>query len=376
MWRFSLRSARGLPRWAVVPIGLALAGFSVLLGLVLEPAGYALSPVLETPTPTIPAVEFSRSSSGGCQECHFSLAALQASAVDPAHAEAYLIDSRSPLTLHGSLGCVACHSGRGSAESKEAGHVDLVLDITKVRPQQCISCHRDLPEQIPGDELLIPHKIVEDKIVHGEAGDLFCSDCHGSVGHGFDPMSGQVACPMTVCVDCHSSQGACQSCHQAGSTESEMSGCDVCHEAPHDVADTLTCPCCHTSVETWHAIDASNHPVELPGRHGETPCFECHQWPDFRGLHYVCTSCHESGHTDWGDEDCTQCHDPGATWDVVASTWDKHSQLWDMYKGDHLRVECRGCHYETYTGLDPSCDNCHSLPDSHDVAYTECWLCH
>jgi hypothetical protein len=116
--------------------------------------------------------------------------------------------------------------------------------------------------------------------------------------------------------------------------------------------------------------------VELPGIHGETHCFQCHEWPDFEGLHYICTDCHESGHTDWGDDDCTQCHDPGATWDVVASTWDKHVELWPMYKGDHLYVECQGCHFETYTGLDPNCDSCHALPDSHEPTYTKCWLCH
>lgn len=155
-----------------------------------------------------------------------------------------------------------------------------------------------------------------------------------------------------------------------------MTGCTVCHEGPHDVADRLTCPCCHTSFETWREIETSVHPVGLPGAHGETQCFECHEWPNFEGLHYVCADCHESGHTEWGGYDCAECHDPAATWNAVVSTWYGHIEYWDMYKGDHREVKCRGCHFETYTELDSSCDACHSLPDTHDASSTHCWLCH
>jgi len=367
---------REWPRWAVVPIGLGLTAFAVMLGLVLEPAGYALSPVTEAPTPTLPAVGYGRDISGGCHDCHFSLPALQASADDPNATEEYLIDPESVRTKHGSLGCVACHGGDGEAEDKETGHTDLILDISQSHPEQCIICHSDLPDKVLENELLIPHELMEYKITHGEQGTLFCSDCHGRVGHGFDPVSGETACTMMVCIDCHSELGECKGCHQGSEPGVEMTGCDVCHEGPHDVAQTLTCPCCHTSMETWAEIDPLSHPVELAGTHGELDCFECHEYPDFEGLHYVCADCHESGHTEWGSEDCTQCHDPGATWEVVASTWDKHVEFWDMYKGDHLEVQCRGCHFGTYTGLDPNCDSCHSLPESHDETYTKCWLCH
>ena len=105
--------------------------------------------------------------------------------------------------------------------------------------------------------------------------------------------------------------------------------------------------------------------MALPGKHGETACFQCHQYPDFEGLNNVCTDCHESGHTDWGDDDCAECHDPGGTWDMAASTWEGHAELWDQYKGQHLKVACAGCHFETYD-LDPSCTTCHTVPESHE----------
>lgn len=377
--RFNLKVPKTLPRWSVVPVGLALAAFAVALGLVLEPAGYALSPSKEVPTPTIPAVAYGRSISESCQTCHFSLDLLEASAQDPATANAYLIQPHTMQTPHGSLGCVACHHGKGDQSEKDAAHEGLVADISETHPEQCIICHQDLPTQTEENALRIPHELISNWIAHGEPGTLFCSDCHGGVGHGFDPVSGETTCPMDVCIDCHAKQDECSQCHQSGDLTGEptgeMVGCEVCHDGPHDVVTYMVCSCCHTSVTDWAEIHPDSHPIELVGRHAETHCFECHTFPNFNGLRYICTDCHESGH-DWGDDDCTECHDPGATWDLVASTWDKHADFWDMYKGDHLLVACSGCHFETYTGLDPNCDTCHLLPESHEASYTECWLCH
>ena len=367
---------RDWPHWIVIPFGIGLAGLVVVLGLMVEPVGYALSPPPAPPTPTLPAVEYGRDISEGCHDCHFSLPALEASANDPTIAGEYLIEPESVQTKHGSLGCVACHRGDGEAEDKEMAHAGLVLDITEEEPQMCVICHHDLPEKIGEDELLIPHELVEYKISHGEESTLFCSDCHGRVGHGFDPVSGGVACTMMVCVDCHTEQGSCKGCHQASEPGVEMTGCDVCHQGPHDVADYLTCSCCHVSMESWSEIDSSSHPVELQGAHGELHCFQCHSFPDFRGLHYVCADCHQSGHPGWGGEDCIECHDPAATWNDVVSEWDQHVEIWDMYRGDHRDVECRGCHFNDFAELDPSCDSCHSLPEDHDASYTKCWLCH
>jgi hypothetical protein len=373
--KFDLRRLGTLPRWSVIPIGLVLAAFAVVLGLVLEPAGYALGPPAPEPTPMLPAVEYGASISDACKNCHFSLTALEASAADPSRAEEYLVEQQSLLTPHGSLGCVACHAGKGDAASKEAAHEGMIADVTESRPEQCILCHRDLPELLDHDVLRLPHMLVTEGILHGETLSLICSDCHGAVGHGFDPVSGEVACSMEVCVDCHASEENCQHCHESQAPGEDMTGCQVCHEGSHDVAARLGCSCCHISTKRWDEIDASSHPIELVGEHARTKCFECHRYPNFAGLRYVCTDCHEPGH-EWGGDECTQCHDPGATWDIVASTWDKHREFWEYYKGDHLLVNCSGCHFETYTELDPNCDSCHLLPESHDEAQSECWLCH
>jgi hypothetical protein len=364
----NLDGLRRWPRWTIIPIAIGLALFAVVLGLILEPAAGALSPVLLTPVPTMPAIAYSEGISEGCHDCHFSLSALESSAVDPDSSGAYLIESDSVVTPHGKLGCLACHGGDGQAADKGAAHQGLIADMTVQDPEKCLICHQSLPDEIPHDRLRVPHGTIIDRIQQGEPCDVHCSDCHGGVGHGFDPVSGETFCSMTVCLDCHQEQ----------SLDIQMANCDACHLGPHDVAASLTCNDCHTSTETWQPVALGVHPVLLPGRHGETDCFACHQYPDFKGLNNVCTDCHVSGHTDWGDHDCASCHDAGATWDMVAQVWDEHGERWDQYKGEHLKVACAGCHFDGYLDKDSSCTSCHKVPESHDGGRDaiECTNCH
>ncbi len=363
-----LRNMRRWPRWTIIPLSLALAGIAIVLGLILEPAGYALSPNIVTPEPTMPTITYSQDASGTCHDCHFSLEALKESASDPDTAADFLIDRESIDTPHGRLGCLACHSGDGAAADKDGAHQNLIPDMSAEDPQECVICHQDLPDEIPTDRLRVPHG---DVVRHAEAMEpcgVHCSDCHGGVGHGFDPVSGRIICPMTVCVQCHEDRNL----------EIQLANCDGCHIGIHDVAASLTCNDCHMSTEVWTSVHLGVHPMELSGKHGELDCFECHRYPNFKGLNNVCTDCHVSGHTDWGDHDCSSCHDPGATWDMVALTWDDHVDHWDQYKGEHLNVSCRGCHFAGYTDLDPECDTCHTTPGSHDDGRRDlaCTNCH
>ena len=133
-----LRRMRRWPRWTIIPIGLVLAALAIILGLILEPAGYALSPVVVEPTPTMPTVAYSEGLSDSCHDCHFSLAALEASASDASTAATYLIEEESIVTPHGRLGCLACHSGDGQAADKEAAHAGLVADMSAEDPEMCV----------------------------------------------------------------------------------------------------------------------------------------------------------------------------------------------------------------------------------------------
>jgi hypothetical protein len=235
-------------------------------------------------------------------------------------------------------------------------------------PEKCVICHQDLPNEFPNDRLRLPHGEIIRRIQAGDPCDVHCSDCHGGVGHGFDPVSGEEICSMTVCLDCH----------QERDLEIQIADCDACHLGPHSAAISLTCSDCHSSPAVWEEIDQDIHPVPLPGKHSEVGCFDCHQYPNFAGLSNTCSDCHMPSHADWGDGDCAECHDAGATWHPVAEAWQGHAEQWDQYKGEHLGVSCQGCHFETYAGLDPNCTSCHMTPESHDDGRGEaqCETCH
>jgi hypothetical protein len=353
----SLHRIRRWPRWVIIPLTLVLVGLVIVLGLWLEQAAGALSPETVDAEPTMPAIAYSQGKSDGCHDCHFS----SDTAGD------YVIEPESVVTPHGKLGCLACHGGDGTASDKEVAHQGLVADMSAEDPEKCLICHQDLPNEIPNDRLRVPHGIIIDRIEDGEPCGVHCSDCHGGVGHGFDPVSGEKICSMTVCVDCHQDQ----------KLDIQMADCDACHLGPHNVPTSLTCNDCHTSTAEWKEVDAGIHPVPLQGQHGQTACFQCHQYPDFEGLDNTCTACHEPGHTGWEEQDCAACHDPGASWDLGAATWDGHLEHWDQYKGQHLEVTCNGCHFETYD-LDPGCAGCHRVPESHSEgrADVDCTQCH
>jgi len=217
------------PTWIVIVIGFALLVFAVASALLLEPLAQTLSPEL-TPTPTIYFIKYARQISHGCEDCHFDRQALTASADAGSDLDAAWIEPQSLAMVHGPLGCVTCHEGDGETDDKTTAHEGLIVDVSLSRPLDCIVCHTELPEVIPGDRLRTPHKIVLDKIEHGEV-DLPCSDCHGGVGHGFDPVSGEVICSMTVCQDCH----------EQLSVDIQMTDCEGCHIGPHDVSAGLSC---------------------------------------------------------------------------------------------------------------------------------------
>ena len=365
--KLSLRRIRRWPRWTIIPIGIGLAMVAIGLGLLLEPVSHALTATPVVPTPTLPIINYSRTLSDGCHDCHVSLPALRASAEDPTTAENYLIEPESVMTPHGTLGCVACHGGNGEAEDKETAHQGLIADLSADDPMQCLICHHDLPDEIPGDRLRLPHGRLLERVESGEPCDVHCSDCHGGVGHGFDPVSGNVICSMSVCLDCHEERNL----------DVQMADCGACHIGPHDVAESLTCSDCHTSTERWDEVESNIHPYPLEGKHAETACFDCHQYPNFKGLNNACADCHEAGH-EWGDSDCAECHDPADAWDLAAGTWPQHVDHWDQYKGVHAELTCQACHFETYENLPSNCDYCHTAPDSHkDEKYAgDCVECH
>lgn len=351
------------PRWAVILIGLVLAVAAIVIALVLEPVAQAVAPKVE-PTSTLPLLAYALPLSGDCQKCHFDQVALAHAGAGKDELDRLTIEPESLWTPHGGLGCVTCHRGTGSIEDVDAAHVGMITDPSLRFSEECLLCHRNLPEEFPQDRLRTPHN----EVVHGETVNVACSDCHGGVGHGFDPVTGEVICSMAVCLDCHRTR----------QLDSKLTDCNACHIGPHDLAAAMECSVCHQSTEVWHEVELAVHPVELVGRHAEVQCFDCHQEPNFRGIHYICSDCHQRPH-DFGSDDCAECHNPAAGWEA-AGVGGEHP-----FPQDHngTNGNCTLCHpggdTTTY-----SCETCHSqsgMQQVHeakgvkDIA-SKCVLCH
>lgn len=166
----------------------------------------------------------------------------------------------------------------------------------------------------------------------------------GGVGHGFDPVSGEVVCPMGVCLDCHEERNL----------DTQLEDCIVCHIGPHDVDLTLNCSYCHTSTETWSEYHIVEHLVELVGKHAEAWCFRCHEpttVPHF-------------------GEVCEDCHTPARFKDATLPP-----ELHPMpLVGAHQRATCAACHAEGTQMAKYICTNCHRPPKNH--LEEACDICH
>ena len=318
------------PKWYLIPIAFLMVCGAIGTALLLGPISTALSPTKPTPVPTLPFIHYAKPLSGECETCHFDPQALATSAESAEKAEDAYISPDSLTTPHGRLGCITCHGGTEGESGKEAAHQGLVQDLSVTHPQDCVLCHRDLPAEIPEDHLRTPHGAVVNAVWEGSTCGVNCSDCHGQVGHGFDPVTGDVVCAMSVCLDCHVELNL----------GTELTNCNACHCGPHDVALALSCNDCHTSTVTWRETTLQVHPVALVGNHAGADCFDCHGWPDFRGLEYVCSDCHSRPH-ELGNDNCALCHTPEGWKSSADALVAGATSIPHPVEG---RTDCRACH--------------------------------
>jgi hypothetical protein len=341
------------PKWTLILIAFVVVAGSIVLGLLWEPIGQALAPAA-TPVPTQVFIKYAAPLSDECVRCHTTQQSLDASAESPEKAKSAHIDPASLETPHGRLGCITCHGGSANQASKAAAHEGLIQDLSETHPQDCLLCHRNLPAEFPNDYLRTPHGAVVNAAWEGSACGVKCSDCHGAVGHGFDPVTGGVVCNMTVCLDCHVAEGL-------GDT---LNDCNVCHVGPHDVALALSCKDCHTSTETWRETVLRVHPMTLAGGHADVDCFTCHRWPNFKQLASVCSDCHSRPHS-LGNDNCALCHTPDGWKSSADALVSKATEIPHPVAG---REDCRSCH-----GMEGG----QSIPADHkDRTNDTCEVCH
>jgi hypothetical protein len=346
-------TAAGWSRRAVVFVGGALS----LLTLAVV---FLLLPVTEATASKVPEIDPARMPAatgeypvGGCQSCHLDANALREAGAGEDRLLAMTIDPQPVGSAHGRLDCIVCHYGNKGTQDKTEAHKGRILDPTVGEAGVCVACHSDLPDEFPDDRLRTPH----DEITHGETGGVFCSDCHGGVGHGFDPVSGETICPMGVCLDCHVSR----------QLDAALTDCDACHMGAHEEVAELACGVCHQSTSEWRGVEASDHPLRLEGGHAQATCLDCHREAD-GGLGSECADCHQPPEGGHYGMDCQECHTPASF--AEAHLPDHPLAL----VGAHQTAACADCHVDGVQSPEYVCSNCHGRPAGHLSG--RCEVCH
>ena len=343
-------SVPGWPRRAVALVGGGLMLVTIFVVLLLQPLTQVDASKHQTATTATPQPE-------SCQTCHLDSQALADAGAADSELVRLAIEPQPQDTPHGQLGCTTCHYGNGGATEMTAAHEGAVTDPSTGNAHVCLACHPDLPAEFSEDRLRTPH----DTVSHGEAVGVACSDCHGGVGHGFDPVSGEIICPMGVCLECH----------ETLQLDSQLSDCDTCHIGAHDSALTADCSGCHQSTEVWQQVQMASHPLELVGKHALVACSECHPGNSFeQTAGSACRDCHEPpGEAHYGVA-CEDCHSPASFGDASLPAEMHPIEL----TGAHQSAPCEGCHGGSSPAPEHECSKCHQRPEGHLSG--DCTICH
>ncbi len=266
---------------------------------------------------------------------------------------------------HNIQNCFSCHKGgnnfKGLSTDCYSCHkaaFDATTNPNHIKnnfPTDCVQCH-DINSFVPST---FDHNKTNFPLT-GRHSSLSCSSCHSS-GYANTPSD-------------------CYSCHQNDYTKVK----DPDHVAANFSTD---CTQCH-STNGWGdaSFDHSVTTFPLTGAHITVSCASCHT-SGFTGTSTDCYSCHSSNfnssqnpnHQAAGlPTDCKSCHTTTA-W--VPSDFN-HAATGFELTGQHLTLDCSGCHKGTVTGLSPDCISCHR--DNYNSAEnhvaqnypTDCTMCH
>lgn len=249
--------------------------------------------------------------------------------------------------------CLECHSDKSLTKTNASGKaVSLFVDEAKLRASAhqtntCASCHADLTEKHPDDNLA--------------AQPVNCRQCHerqtesyGASVHGLAAKAGRA--DAATCRDCHDS-------HEVLPPSSPISPLHVSQQA-------ATCGSCHDREAAEFA--ASVHGRALASGVREAPtCTDCHSEHKIESLTgdsgrkisgEVCSRCHASERLN------TKYNLPA---DRVRTFFDSYHGLASSY-GSTLAANCASCH--GFHRILPSSDPASTIHKSHLVE--TCGKCH
>jgi len=272
--------------------------------------------------------------------------------------------SSTLIESHVNVSCLQCHF---SGEN----HDVINPGITLTAENRCLACHEDKHKNEFGAK---------------------CNDCHNYTNwkevNSFDHNSTKFK------LQGKHENTECLKCHKPEKTKSlEFDFCGRCHEDRHanqfnKYENTLDCGACHNEnnwTPSYYSIEThQTSNFKLEGAHLAVPCFKCHQ-PSSEydnTVQYIfqdlkCQTCHTDIHYSQFEEkvnnsDCTSCHSV-EQWKII--NFD-HSNTTFPLDGEHLKVECKKCHFPEmifvnnsfesfvrYKPINHGCSDCHSFED-------------
>ncbi len=247
--------------------------------------------------------------------------------------KAFVSNKEFADTIHGEMGCVACHGGDGTAQEKDAAHTGIrKFPITA---DACDQCHTDtadahsksLHESLQGYYTAVQQRTSDETwSTVQEAFDNHCDSCH------------------TTCGQCHVSRPA-----------TTGGGLAAGHQFKKIPPMNLTCTGCHGSrVNDEYKGLNEGFPADVHWTKGGMPCFDCHQADEMHG-----TMDYQPNHRYDGPPTpgCTDgdCHADVSADDAVAA-----------HDSTHLdTMACATCHTTEYK----QCYSCHVQKSDDDIPY-------
>lgn len=248
-------------------------------------------------------------------------------------------------------------------------------------------------------------------LVHLEAEDIACADCHPAEGSGF-ASPGDLICerchedvldrthvsaeaPKSKCLECHGfkevtevAPDACARCHEDAEVHTDK--CTSCHQ-PHGTKPRARCETCHEEVSSPLHVTIRD-PIErceaCHEPHGDVrSCASCHEDKKAAPGHEGCSDCHvahdepktcASCHTkqsDLGHEKCSDCHDPHRESKPLDACATCHT---DVLVNHADKNACADCH-AGHTKPTLTCTKCHENAPSDRALHaskTDCKSCH
>lgn len=249
--------------------------------------------------------------------------------------------------------CLECHADQTLTKTNAAGkEILLFVAAAKLKASAhgtntCASCHRDLTDQHPDDN--VAARPVDCRTCHERQ-----TDSYGASVHGIAVQHGDANAPS--CQDCHDS-------HEVVPPISPKSPLHISRQAE-------TCGQCHDTEATDYATSVHGKALAAGVREAPT-CTDCHSEHKIESLTHgssrkisedVCSRCHASERLN------TKYNLPG---DRVRTFFDSYHGLASQY-GSTLAANCGSCH--GYHKVLPSTDPASTIHKNNLVE--TCGKCH